>query len=160
MRWHQAIPAAVLLFFAVTAVAQQPPADAPAALRAGKELFEKSCKLCHGLDRSLSPTRDAASWGQIVKRMVAYGAPLNAEQRPLVVRYLAARSVFAERCGACHETTRVVGDAPGPRDWKALTQRMAGHVKELEKQGKAADAAALPPAELEEIAALLQAVIP
>jgi mono/diheme cytochrome c family protein len=152
---------AVIAAAALTApaVAQQPADDPVAALQGGKELFEKSCKLCHGLDRALFPARDPAAWPQLVKRMVAYGAPLNAQQRPLVVRYLAARSTFAGKCGACHEATRVVGDAPGPRDWKALAQRMSGHVRDLEKQGKAPPAA-FSPAELDEIAALLQVVLP
>jgi mono/diheme cytochrome c family protein len=145
---------------AAPAAAQQPAADPVAAMQSGKELFEKACKLCHGLDRSLYPPREAALWGQIVKRMVAYGAPLNAQQRPLVTRYLATRSLFAQKCDGCHEPTRVVGDAPGPRDWKALAERMAGHVRELEQQGKAPAGGAFTPGELEDIAALLQVVIP
>jgi mono/diheme cytochrome c family protein len=92
--------------------------------------------------------------------MVAYGAPLNAEQRPLVVKYLAARSVFAGKCGGCHELTRVVGDKPGAQDWSKLLERMAAHVAEFEKQGKAPAGAAFSPAELADIAALLQVVIP
>ena len=92
--------------------------------------------------------------------MVAYGSPLNAEQRPLVVRYLATRSVFAGKCGGCHELTRVVSDKPGVRDWKTLPERMAAHVGEFEKQGKAPAGVAFSPAELADIAALLQVVIP
>ncbi len=141
--------------------AAETPGDPVAAMRSGKERFEKDCRFCHGLDRSLAPPpRDAALWEQIVKRMVAYGAPLNAELRPLVVRYLAAHSLFARKCGGCHEATRVVGDAPGPRDWKALTARMAEHVRELEKQGKTPAGAPFTPEELADIAALLQVVIP
>ena len=161
MRAHSLIAAAALLAaFAAPVAAQQDALDPAAALKNGKELFEKSCKLCHGLDRSLAMTRDAAAWGQTVKRMVAYGSPLNAGQRSLVVRYLAARSTFAGTCGGCHELTRVVGDGPGARDWKAITGRMAGHVRDLEKQGKATAGAAIPPADLADIAALLQVVIP
>jgi len=161
MRLHRRLAATVLLAaLAVPAAAQQPAGDPVAAMKTGKELFEKNCKLCHGLDRSLAASHDAAAWGQIVKRMVAYGAPLNAEQRSLVTRYLATRSVFAGKCGSCHEATRVVGDKPVVRDWQALAQRMAGHVKELEKQGKAPSGGGFAPAELEDIAALLQAVVP
>jgi mono/diheme cytochrome c family protein len=149
---------AMLVAAPAPAAAQQPAADPVAAMRSGKELFEKSCKLCHGLDRALFPPRDAALWPQVVKRMVAYGAPLNAQQRPLVTRYLAARSVFAQKCAVCHEATRVVDDATGPRDWKALAERMAAHARDLEKQGKAP--AAFTPEELADIAALLQVVIP
>ena len=161
MRAHTLLAAgALLLAVAAPAPAQQAPADPAAAMKTGKELFEKSCKFCHGLDRSLALTRDPAAWGQIVKRMVAYGSPLNAEQRSLVVRYLATRSVFAGKCGGCHELTRVVSDKPGVQDWSKLLERMAAHVAEFEKQGKAPAGAAFSPAELADIAALLQVVIP
>ena len=159
MKLHACILLAALLAApAVQAAAEQPAADPVAAMKSGKELFEKSCKLCHGLDRSLAPPRDAALWEKIVKRMVTYGAPLNAGQRPLVARYLATQSVFARTCAVCHEATRVVGEAPGQRDWKALTGRMAEHARDLEKQGKAP--AAFSPEELADVAALLQVVIP
>jgi mono/diheme cytochrome c family protein len=151
---------AILLSAAAPAIAQPAVADPVAAMKAGKELFEKSCKLCHGLDRALAPSRDAAAWELVLKRMVAYGTPLNVEQRALVLRYLGARSTFAARCAGCHELTRVVGDKPGARDWKALTARMAGHVLDFEKQGKPVPGGAFTPQELNDIAALLQVVIP
>jgi len=151
---------ALVLAAAAPSAAQQAAADPVGTMRTGRELFERSCKLCHGLDRSLAMTRDASAWGLIVKRMVAYGSPLNAEQRSLVVRYLATRSVFAGKCAGCHELTRVVSDQPGVQDWKTLTGRMAGHVREFEKQGKAPAGTAFTPEELTDIAALLQVVIP
>jgi len=161
MRIRTNIAVAVLLFVVATpAAAQQSAADPAVAMKTGKELFEKSCRLCHGLDRALATLRDAPAWGQNVKRMVAYGAPLNPEQRALVVRYLATRSTFAEKCGGCHELTRVVSDKPGAQDWKTLTARMAGHVREFEKQGKVPAGAVFSPEELTDIAALLQTVIP
>jgi len=161
MRTHSLITAAAILLAAVASAAAQPPASDPvAAMKSGRELFEKSCKLCHGLDRSLAATKDAPAWEQILKRMVAYGAPLNAEQRPLVVRYLATRSTFAGKCGGCHELTRVVSDKPGVQDWKSLTARMAGHVRDFEKQGKAPAGVVFSPEELTDIATLLQVVIP
>ena len=161
MKTHALLATAVLYLAAIVpASAQQPAVDPAVAMKTGKELFEKFCKFCHGLDRSLATNRDGAAWGLIVKRMVAYGAPLNAEQRPLVVRYLATRSAFAGKCGGCHELTRVVSDKPGIQDWKTLTGRMAGHVREFEKQGKAPAGTAFTPEELTDIAALLQVVIP
>jgi len=160
MRLRLWLAIAVILLAAVPATAQQPAADPAAAMKSGRALFEKSCTFCHGLDRSLAPPREATAWVQIVKRMVAYGAPLNAEQRSLVVRYLAARSTFASKCASCHEATRVVGDTSGPRDWKALTERMGGHVRELEAQGKAPAGGGFTPEELAEIAVFLQVVIP
>lgn len=160
MRTQTLAAAALLLALAGPAASQEAAAGPEAAIRSGKELFEKTCTLCHGLDRALHPPRDAAAWTPLVKRMVAYGAPLKAGQRPLVVRYLATRSLFAQRCATCHETTRVVGDAPGARDWKALTARMGEHLKELQAQGKAPAGAAVTPEDLADIAALLQVAIP
>lgn len=161
MRMRTLIAAAAILMTTVAPGAAQPVAVDPAvSMRSGRELFEKSCKLCHGLDRTLATNRDASAWEQIVKRMVAYGTPLNAEQRPLVVRYLAARATFAGKCGGCHELTRVVSDKPGVQDWKAIAGRMAGHVREFEKQGKASAGTTFTPEELTDIAALLQVVIP
>jgi mono/diheme cytochrome c family protein len=162
MRLHSLIAAVAFLSAAAAAplAAQQDVADPAVTMKTGRDLFEKSCRLCHGLDRALALTRDAPAWGLVVKRMVAYGAPLNAEQRPLVLRYLATRSTFAGKCGGCHELTRVVGDKPGVRDWKTLAGRMAGHVREFEKQGKAPAGVAFSPEELTDIAALLQVVIP
>lgn len=152
--------AAILLAVPAPAGAQSAAVDPAVTMTSGRELFERFCKLCHGLDRSLAMTREAQDWVQIVKRMVAYGAPLNAEQRPLVVRYLATRSTFSDKCGGCHELTHVVSDKPGVQDWKTLAGRMAGHAREFEKQGKAPAGAALTPEELADIAALLQVVIP
>jgi len=152
---------AVLLLVVAASAGAQPAADDPvAAMKSGRELFEKSCKLCHGLDRALAVSRDAAAWGQTVKRMVAYGAPLDAGQRPLVVRYLATRSAFAGRCAGCHELTRVVSDQPAARDWKSITGRMSAHVREFEQQGKTPAGTAFTAEEVADIAALLQVVIP
>jgi mono/diheme cytochrome c family protein len=160
MRGHVLLAAATLLLAVTPVAARSATPDPAAGIKAGKALFEKSCKLCHGLDRALVAKHDAAAWGEVVKRMVAYGAPLGAEQRALVVRYLAARSAFAGKCSGCHELTRVVGDAPVVRNWAVLTERMAGHARESAKQGASPAAPVFSPGELAEIAALLQAVIP
>lgn len=152
--------AALLLAAAAPGAAASAADDPVAAMRGGKGLFEKTCKFCHGLDRSLALVREAQDWATIVKRMVAYGAPLNAEQRALVVRYLAANSALAGRCGGCHELTRVVSDAPGRRDWSAITGRMAAHARELEKRGGPAAGGSFSVEQLGDIAALLQVVIP
>jgi len=152
--------AVLLTAVAPAAFAQQAAVEPAVAMKTGRDLFEKSCRLCHGLDRALATTRDAPAWGLLVKRMVAYGAPLDVDQRALVVRYLATRSSFARACGGCHELTRAVSDTPRQRDWVAIAKRMAVHVREFEKQGKAPAGVTLPPEEVADIAALLQAVIP
>jgi mono/diheme cytochrome c family protein len=150
--------AALALGGALATAAELPPADPVAALRAGKQAFEKNCRLCHGLERSLATRQDAEAWLLTVKRMVKYGAPLSAEKRILVARYLFAQSAFAARCGGCHEPAKALEGAKGPRDWQAIAGRMAGHVADLARRGKTPGAVALSPAALGEIAAFLQAV--
>jgi len=58
-----------------------------------------------------------------------------------------SRSMFV----GCQELTRVVGDAQGKRDWKALSERMAGHIREFEAQGKLPSGVTFPPTELANI---------
>ncbi len=160
MRTILTATAVALLVGASPAAAQSAAGDAVAAMQAGKASFEKNCRLCHGLDRSLAKRDTAAGWLQTVKRMVSYGAPVASAERPQVVRYLAARSSFAGTCGACHDATRVVPDEPVARDWRALTARMGEHLGELRQQGKAPAGVEPGPKDLEEIAAFLQVVIP
>jgi mono/diheme cytochrome c family protein len=152
--------AAGVLAAAATALAQAPVEDPVASMQLGKSAFEQDCRLCHGLDRPLAKRDSPEGWALTVRRMISYGAPVAAPDRPRIVRYLATRSAFAAKCGACHDATRVVPDVPVVRDWKALTARMEQHLAELAKQGKAPAGVAFTPQELGDIAALLQVVIP
>ena len=121
-----AFAAAGILASALAAVAQQA-APAPAvALKSGKETFEKTCKLCHGLDRPLSKVKTAAEWDGTVARMVKNGASVNDEQKGQIVAYLAAKSTFDTKCSACHGTDRPLGKNKSAADWLATVQRMAG----------------------------------
>ena len=54
----------------------------------------------------------------------------------------------------------MVSDTQGNRDWKALAEHMAGHVREFEKQGRLPAGVACPPEEQADIAGLLQVLIP
>jgi len=160
LRRHSLIAAAALLVAtAAPAAGRQDLVEPAAAIKIGRDQFERTCRFCHSLDRSLATTRDAPAWELIVKRMVAYGAPLNAVQRSLVVRYLAARSAFAGTCGGCHELTRLASDKPGARDGKSLGERMAAHVRELERQGQSPAGATFTREDLADIAALLQVLV-
>jgi len=152
--------ATALLAAALPAAAQQSVPDPVAEMQLGKAAFEQKCRLCHSLDRALAKRDTAEGWRTTVRRMTSYGAPVSSADRPRVVRYLATQSAFATKCSACHEASRVVPDAPGARDWRALTTRMRQHLDELRTQGKAPAGVEFSPGELEDIAALLQVVIP
>jgi cytochrome c5 len=129
------------------------------SLRAGKGVLEKKCKLCHSLRLPLAKVYDREEWTAAVKRMVTYGAPLNAGERNDVIAYLAGRSSFARNCSACHDATRVVPDDDGGRDWTTLLKRMSGHLSELEAKGLSKGNSQLSGEENEEIAAFLTVIL-
>ena len=54
----------------------------------GKELLERRCTACHGLDRVYSEKEDLAGWKEDVDRMIKKGAKLNAEEREKLLEYL------------------------------------------------------------------------
>ena len=127
-------------------------------LTEGKTAFEKKCGFCHSLARTLSQNKERAQWSQAVKRMVAYGAPLNSTERNAVTSYLTAKSNFETNCNACHSNLRVLsGEAIG-KDWKETVGRMAKHLDELAAKDK--DAKRLTAEEIDEIAAYLSLNIP
>jgi cytochrome c5 len=68
------------------------PDSKPASLPegAGKDLVEKNCVLCHGLDRVAGARRSAAEWSRIVAQMSFFGAPLSEAERQTAATYLAA----------------------------------------------------------------------
>jgi len=51
------------------------------------------CRVCHGADRLCVGLGklDEKGWDEVVGRMVASGASLTTEERPLVARWLASR---------------------------------------------------------------------
>lgn len=68
----------------------QPNVDVKLHDGAGENLVEGACGLCHGLDRVVAANRPGHQWQAIVHRMVAIGAPLDAEQTGQIVTYLEA----------------------------------------------------------------------
>jgi cytochrome c5 len=56
---------------------------------AGKDVVEKNCVLCHGLDRLAATKRSAGQWNAIVTQMVFFGAPLSGDDQKTVTTYLA-----------------------------------------------------------------------
>jgi len=54
----------------------------------GKDLVEKNCVLCHGLDRVAAANRSAAGWSAIVGTMKFFGAPLSGDDEKTITAYL------------------------------------------------------------------------
>ena len=60
-----------------------PPVTLPdhgGADRAGADLVAGACGICHGMDRVVAVARPGRQWEAIVHRMVAIGAPIDADQ--------------------------------------------------------------------------------
>ena len=114
-----------------TTVRAQSPTPAPAPdpaeyLAKAKSVFERSCGVCHGLDRPLSKTFDRAGWEKTVERMYKNGAKVNQDERSQVVAFLLTKNTFEAKCSACHGTDRPLGTSKSAADWLATVQRMSG----------------------------------
>jgi mono/diheme cytochrome c family protein len=66
--------------------AASPPVTLPAG--AGADLVAGACGICHGLDRVVAVSRPGQQWEAIVHRMVAIGAPVDADQTRQIISYL------------------------------------------------------------------------
>jgi len=67
--------------------AEQSPGPAPVA--DGATLLQERCTVCHTLERVESAHKSAEEWERTVSRMVGRGARLTAEEKTILVEYLA-----------------------------------------------------------------------
>lgn len=70
-------------------------AEEQAAVRAlpagaGRELVAARCLTCHAATMIAQQHKDTAGWNKTVTQMVAWGAPVPADAKPVLVAYLAA----------------------------------------------------------------------
>ena len=54
------------------------------------DLVVGTCGICHGVDRVVAVARPGRQWEAIVHRMVAIGAPIDADQAGQIISYLEA----------------------------------------------------------------------
>jgi cytochrome c553 len=98
---------AVLVFVALGAAApagaQQAKADLPDG--AGVEVARAKCIGCHEADLIVSQRLSPTGWDREVAKMERWGAKLSAEERPVLVGYLARQ--FGVRPLASHDATAV-----------------------------------------------------
>jgi mono/diheme cytochrome c family protein len=136
--------------WAAQAQAQTAAADPYDALAADKAVFEKTCSVCHSLDRPNSKTLDAAGWNAILNNMKMNGAALDDTSRPMIFAWLMAKSTFQTTCSQCHGTDRPLGKSKSRADWTATVQRMAakkpGHISDADAATIAAYLAIVRPA--------------
>lgn len=111
-------------------------------LKQGKTAFERSCGICHGLERPLSKTFGRAEWEATVERMHDHGAEATKAEREQIVAYLLTKNVFEAKCSLCHGTDRPLGASKSAADWLTTVQRMAGKKPGHLAAGEIADIAA------------------
>ena len=58
---------------------------------AGKDLVERNCMLCHGLDRVTAVKRSDRGWTDVVHRMAYLGAPVSGDDEKTILSYLDAK---------------------------------------------------------------------
>ncbi len=54
----------------------------------GHDLVLTNCIVCHSAAMILQQRKDSAGWERTMTQMVTWGAPVSAEQRPVLVAYL------------------------------------------------------------------------
>lgn len=70
---------------------EAPPAPAATAAAEGKSLFEKKCRVCHGIDRATARKETREKWMEIVKSMQGKKADyISDEEAVKIVDFLAS----------------------------------------------------------------------
>jgi mono/diheme cytochrome c family protein len=116
------------------------PADMPdpvEQLARAKAVFERTCNVCHGLERPLSKTFDEAGWVRTVERMHDNGAEASGAERSQIVAFLLAKNLFEAKCSVCHGIDRPLAASKRPAEWLETVRRMSG-----KKPGSLSDAEA------------------
>ena len=79
------VAAALLVFFAAAASAQDPLPDGP-----GMDILRTKCRNCHMPDRVTKvPGRPSDAWEKLVNTMIGRGAPVTEDEVPILIEYLA-----------------------------------------------------------------------
>jgi mono/diheme cytochrome c family protein len=81
--------ALALSFVAALSLSAQEKAADPLPDGEGKDLVQRVCTGCHGLDTALEGTKTAAQWKAVVDTMVNRGAEATDPEIDTIVKYLA-----------------------------------------------------------------------
>lgn len=128
---------AVLVLLSESALAQDGPALPTGA---GSDIVALRCLTCHQADLIVEQRLDEVGWGRELDKMIRWGAPVTDDERPAMVRYLAASfgrrpaatsadlrdpasAVYARACLVCHQADII--------EQQRLTR--AGWARELDK---------------------------
>lgn len=111
----------------------------------GALIVQRKCILCHDTDLIVQQRLSAAGWTREVDKMMAWGASVNAAEKPALVEYLAqhfapavpkpavesatparAAEIVGARCTTCHERDLIDQQRLDRAGWTREVQKMAG----------------------------------
>ena len=149
---------AIVLYSALSIHAEarryaQNPASAGTALPSGEgsDIARRRCLTCHGVDLIAQQRLSRDDWSRELEKMVAWGAQVTGEERPLLLDYLAgqlgnarhpsmrnttAADLIRMRCHVCHDRTLIDQQRLTSDGWRRELDKMAGwgaRITEAEK---------------------------
>ena len=115
------VTAATAAVAAAASQAAQPPEK-------GEQILNESCVGCHDVRPVQVQALDADGWTKLVNTMIEKGAPVRADDMPIVVEYLvtnygplpdgAGKNIFLNTCTLCHDRQRVMRNGATREQWE------------------------------------------
>ena len=110
----------------------------------GEQILNESCVSCHDLRPMQVQALDADGWTRMVNSMIEKGAPVKAEDLPIVVEFLAAsygpvpegagKNIFLNTCTLCHDRQRVMRNGGTREQWEETLSAMLNEGAPLSDQ--------------------------
>jgi len=94
VRWGAVVSAEerpALVSYLTSQFGPRPLASHEVAPPVGQRVYETACRVCHGDDLVNQQRLSAAGWSREVDKMIGWGAPVAAPDKPALVAYLVAR---------------------------------------------------------------------
>ena len=110
----------------------------------GEQILNESCVSCHDLRPLQVQALDAGGWTKMVNSMIEKGAPVKADDLPVVVEYLTAaygpvpegagKVIFLNTCTLCHDRQRVMRNGGTREQWEETLSAMLNEGAPLSDQ--------------------------
>ena len=122
-RFVLAVSAGVLVMLCVVAASgQQPPA------KDGEQIMNAACGSCHDTSSIQTAALNEQEWTDTVDRMVARGATLSDQDRPVLIKYLVkahgpmpegpGKDIVLNTCTICHDLSRITSVRHTAQEWE------------------------------------------
>lgn len=139
--WGMALTAGAVVLVCVAATG----AGAQEEARTGEQIMTGACTgACHDAWPIQSAAKTEAEWNQTIENMLAMGASLTEEERPVLVEYLVryhgpmpdgeGKQIVLNTCTICHDLTRVKRSRHTPEEWQDILIAMLNEGAPLSDQ--------------------------